>query len=140
MDKDHLFVYGTLRKQLVPGAEQSLLNQCRFVSKAYILGKLFEVKGYPGAVPSSDPMEKVSGELYRLPPGKQLLRQLDQYEECADSFPEPHEYIRQKLTVFIPAGKLVIAWVYVFNRETGGLYRIKSGNYLNHLRLRGVRV
>lgn len=111
----------------------SLLAQyCEFYSEGHIQGKLYEVNGYPGAVESNDKDEKVFGEIYIINQSEIILPKLDEYEECTENFPQPHEYIRKKLPVTLSGGERVIAWVYIYNHETRNIERINSGDYLSH--------
>ena len=126
---EFIFVYGTLRKKLASSMHRLMADHCEYYADGCMQGRLYEVDGYPGAVESADPDDKVFGELYRVT-HSDLLQLLDEYEECGDSFPEPREYIRKKLTVSLSDGGNVSAWVYLYNHETQGLERIESGDYL----------
>lgn len=93
-------------------------------------GKLYEVNGYPGAIESDQPDDKVHGELYKIV-NSLVLHQLDDYEECTDRHPIPHEYIRKKLSISVTGNGDISAWVYVFNHDVSNLLRIESGDYLS---------
>ena len=108
-------------------------RHCKYVSDGYIQGKLYEVDRYPGAVTSDDIRNKVSGELYKIVNSDYVLPRLDEYEECSDKFPEPHEFIRKKLPVKLAGGIEVVAWVYVFNHDVSKLIQIVSGDYSGHI-------
>lgn len=94
-------------------------------------GRLYEVDGYPGLVlGNSQNNGKVYGELYRLLNPQQVLNALDDYEECSSHFPKPHEYVRKQIPVnCLDSNKIVLAWVYLYNRPTTGLHLIPSGDY-----------
>lgn len=128
MDRDYIFVYGTLRRDLADGMHRLLAGRCEFLSYGFMQGRLYEVNGYPGAVESENEEERVFGEIYRVTDSG-LLSMLDEYEECSDSFTEPREYVRKKVPVAVAGGRVVSAWVYVYNHETGGLGRIESGDF-----------
>lgn len=132
MPQEFIFVYGTLRKQHGVDAYRALASYCDFFAEGRLNGKLFEVNGYPGAVESDNPSEIVVGELYLINSREELLSALDEYEECNDDFPQPHEYIRKKLPVYLMDGKVVSAWVYVYNRATDVLEQIEPGDYLQY--------
>ena len=107
-----------------------LLNHfCEYIAEACMQGKLFEIAGYPGAIVSDNTKDKVYGELYKIVNSGELLPRLDEYEECTQRYPEPHEYIRKKLPVISVAGYEFAAWVYIFNRDVTNLKPIESGNY-----------
>lgn len=109
-----------------------LAENCQYVAEAILQGKLYEVDGYPGAVESADPNDRVYGELYRMGDGEAVLARLDDYEECSLSFPEPHEYVRKQLLITVVGGDRVMAWVYIFNRDVSRLTPIESGDYISY--------
>ena len=61
---------------------------------------------------------------------KPVLAWLDEYEECSDSFPLPHEYSRKQLSIELVGGGSVFAWVYLYNHDVSKLQLIISGDYL----------
>jgi len=126
-----IFVYGTLRNDTATAMSRLLTRHCVYISRGLIQGCLYDIGGYPGVVASDSPGENVIGELYRIIDRDVVLPRLDQYEECTEHFPEPHEYLRKQCPVILPDGKSVTAWVYLYNHETANLKPIKSGDYLN---------
>jgi gamma-glutamylcyclotransferase (GGCT)/AIG2-like uncharacterized protein YtfP len=62
---------------------------------------------------------------------KRVLARLDDYEECSDRFPVPHEFSLKLLTIELTGGGSVVAWVYLYNLDVSKLLKIKTGNYLN---------
>ena len=127
---DYLFVYGTLRQNANHPMHQQLATHARFVAMARLQACLYQVSYYPGAVPSNNVANQVLGELYQLLQPEQLLPLLDNYEECGPGFAEPQEYRRELQQVMLESGASVIAWVYVYNRDTSGLQQIPSGDFL----------
>ncbi|MGZ8227878.1 MAG: gamma-glutamylcyclotransferase family protein [Methylococcaceae bacterium] len=127
-----LFVYGTLRKHAFKSRHYLLAGQCDYFSDGCLRGKLYEVDDYPGAIESNDREDKIYGELYRLIDDAVLSR-LDDYEECSDDFPAPHEYSRKQLPIILPNGDSVLAWAYLYNPDVCNLKRITSGDYLRAL-------
>jgi gamma-glutamylcyclotransferase (GGCT)/AIG2-like uncharacterized protein YtfP len=95
----------------------------------------------------------VYGEIYKILNSRLLLPELDTYEQCTQQFPEPHEYIRKKLTITLlnsgnvstliykplrflkplRSGNNLSAWVYIFNHTVQNLMPIYSGDYLHYL-------
>lgn len=63
-DRDYLFVYDTLHKDIFVPAEARLTRHSDFVGSATFRGKLFDLGGYPGAVPSGKPSDTAKGELH----------------------------------------------------------------------------
>jgi gamma-glutamylcyclotransferase (GGCT)/AIG2-like uncharacterized protein YtfP len=127
---EFIFVYGTLRQQTGTSMHHVLTSSCEYISDGYMQGKLYEVNGYPGAIESDQPDDKVHGELYKIV-NSLVLHQLDDYEECTDQHPTPHEYIRKKLSISVTSNGDISAWVYVFNHDVSNLLRIESGDYLS---------
>lgn len=105
-----------------------LSGAARHVGPAAAQGRLYRVIDYPAFVP--DGSDRVAGDLFALADPGAVLARLDDYEECAASFPEPHEYRRERLTVRGENGP-VVAWIYVYNRDVSGLTRIESGDFLS---------
>ena len=128
----YLFVYGTLRRDPANEMFHLLARNAAFVSEGSVQGRLFDLGEYPGLVPSDDPKESVSGEVYEIQPLrlKETLVILDDYEGCGASDPEPHEYRREKISVRLPGGKSIAAWAFVLSRTTRGLKKIPSGDFI----------
>src|SRR5205085_1555781 len=99
MNRDHLFVYGTLMRGFDHPMAQLLSRGADFVGEARCRGRLYRVKHYPGLVPSQHADDVVFGELYRLRSPAELLREFDIYEACGEGFAEPTEYVRRMLPV-----------------------------------------
>lgn len=134
MSYEFIFVYGTLRKETATVMYYVLARHCEYFSDGYMQGKLYEIDGYPGAIESDNEEDKVKGEVYKIVDRDQVLPKLDEYEECTENFPQPHEYIRKKLLVSLIGGGAVSAWVYVFNHDVLPLTQIISGDYLSYLK------
>lgn len=124
-----LFVYGTLMRETGSAMHRLLAGNADFVGKATFRGRLYLVDGYPGAVPSDDPDERVWGEVYRLRDPARVLEQLDRYEEYGPGFPYPYEFVREIGEVRLFEGVTVTAWIYHYNRPTVDLRRIPSGKF-----------
>jgi gamma-glutamylcyclotransferase (GGCT)/AIG2-like uncharacterized protein YtfP len=134
LTSNFLFVYGTLRRASNHPMHKKLANEGRFYAEAELPGLLYEVNGYPGAIYLPDCPQRIKGELHRI--DQKLLSVLDQYEECTDDFPLPHEYKRSLCSAFTTNHDTIAAWVYLYNYATHGLKQIESGDYLhfNHLK------
>ncbi len=108
-----------------------LARTARFVGKARVAGRLYDLGAYPAMTLS--PSDKyVKGELYEIDPDQwqNVIEQLDEYEACRQTDPEPHEYRRELVRAELPSGQGVQAWAYVLNRPVLGLREIPSGDYL----------
>ncbi|MGY6274194.1 gamma-glutamylcyclotransferase family protein [Methylomonas sp. MgM2] len=131
---NHLFVYGTLRRAKGGDFHPYLKDKATFIHSASVPGKLYQVDRYPGAIPAPyGSKSRVYGEVYRLFKPEGLLRVVDEYEECTEHFPQPHEYQRLAATVTLGDGKTTKAWVYWFRRSVYGLRQIPSGDYFDCL-------
>lgn len=133
MRSQYIFVYGTLRRGVNSKMNQLLSDHGEYLCRGETSGKLYALDGYPGMIASSDKKDKVFGEIYKITSSK-LLILLDDYEECSDNFPLPHEYIRKQLPVRLIDGTQLNAWVYLYNHNISNLMEIKSGDYVKHLR------
>ena len=105
-----------------------LRGSARHVGPASIAGQLYRVADYPGLVPG--PLGHVHGDLFALDNEAAVLAVLDDYEECADHHPQPHEYRRVRSTVRAADGS-VDAWVYVYAHDVTGLPLIADGDFLS---------
>jgi gamma-glutamylcyclotransferase (GGCT)/AIG2-like uncharacterized protein YtfP len=124
VNSEFIFVYGTLRKASGTAMSSVLANYSLYVDEASIQAALYQVDDYLGVIESTHPNDKVSGELYKIVDSDTLLPLLDEYEECTENFPKPHEYRRKPLTITLTDHKQVIAWVYVYNRDVSQLQRL----------------
>jgi len=136
IDEEFIFVYGTLQKNFSSDMHVILERHCDFISDGYMRGKLFEVNGYPGAIQSEEQNDLVYGEIYKIISNAELvLSQLDEYEECNNKYPHPHEYERAKCLISLSnEQEKLIAWVYIFKRNISNLNQIKSGHYLSDVK------
>ena len=129
-DPDHLFVYGTLMQAYDHPMARLLGEQAERAGEGSCCGQLFQIKHYPGLVASSDVSDRVFGELFRLRETASLLAQLDDYEGCGPSAPQPTPYVRIVTPITRPDRTEIVAWVYLWNRPVDGLRRIVSGRFL----------
>ena len=125
-----MFVYGTLMQAYDHPMARLLAEQAERVGEGSCCGRLYQIKHYPGLIESSDPTDRVFGELFRLRETKALLAQLDEYEGCGPSAPQPTLYIRAMRPIARAGQPDVDAWVYLYNRPVAGLKRIVSGRFL----------
>lgn len=133
MAPEYLFVYGTLRRGAQTGNRLLPSHLIEFVGSGLYQGKLFELGGYPGAVPSDASDDQIKGEVYLLREEPlAILDRLDEYEGCSPRQPEPYEYKRVQTEILLEGGS-VMAWVYLFNRSTAKRKRIVSGDYLEFI-------
>lgn len=129
MTPEHLFVYGTLRRDATHEMSRFLAAHAEHLGAASFQGRLYRISWYPGAVPSDDPADQVRGDVYELRDVELVLARLDDFEACGPGHSEPTEYLRKRETVRLTDGRLLEAWVYVFNRAVDRLERIASGDF-----------
>ncbi len=119
-DKDHLFVYGTLRRASHHPLASLLADNAEWLGFADFRGQLFEIGPYPGAIPSHDTKHRIRGEVYRLRDPATLLPQLDHYEGFGEAFPKPNEFVREMREVLLEGCPLK-AWIYLYNHPIDNL-------------------
>ena len=130
MSYSYLFVYGTLKSDASNAHAKQFHSQAQLIGEAIWQGCLYLVTNYPAAISSSNPKERVIGELWRLTNPSQTLKTLDEYEECAATSPWPHEYERLMQPIEIH-GQVIEAWIYIYQLSTATLTKIDSGLFLN---------
>jgi gamma-glutamylcyclotransferase (GGCT)/AIG2-like uncharacterized protein YtfP len=127
---DHLFVYGTLLSGAGHSMHAVLARDAVLIGEGFFNGRLYRVGTYPGAIPSSEPNDRVFGEVYRLRNVAEVLSRLDEYEGCGPAAVAPTEYVRKAEPVTLTNETTVEAWIYIYNRPIHGLERIHSGFFL----------
>ena len=130
----HLFVYGTLLRELGSPMHALLDKFADFVGKAELQARLYEVDQYPGLVLSDRTDDIVQGELYFLHDIEKVLQRLDAYEGCSTEFPEPQEFKRTTINITLANNDTLPSWVYLYNLSLEGLEHIRSGNYVDFIR------
>lgn len=111
-----------------------LAQKVCFVADGCLQATLYDLGRYPGAVLSTNPAEQVKGEVYLLHQAPKLFEILDDYEECTQRHPPPHEYKRVVAEIVTSEGTTLLAWTYLYNRPIETLLRISSGDYVQFLR------
>lgn len=134
MSDERLFVYGTLRHDTGSVMAAFLARYAEPLGPAVFQGVLYDLGAYPATVASDRPEDRVVGEVYLLKDPARVLAALDDYEGCAADSPEPTEYVRRIQVVQNTNGLALEAWVYLYNRPTLDLPRIRSGDYLHPCR------
>ena len=132
MEKNRLFVYGTLLGSLSNSMADYLKRESQFLGEAYLRGRLYDLGQYPGLVPDENSPYLVYGHVFELYSPETALKILDHYEDIPDGKETTNEYIRSLLNVSLE-NKPFDCWVYIYNHSTQGLKEIKSGNYLEYI-------
>lgn len=126
----HLFVYGSLRRGAGHLMHGMLAEYGEYVGAAKLPGRLYRIAGYPGAVASGDPQDRVLGEVYLLREPQIILPLLDEYEGFGADCPQPNEFVRIAAEVELAGAEMLRAWVYMYNRPIERLALIASGDFL----------
>lgn len=127
MSADYLFVYGTLKREFNHPVAQQISTWMEFIDEASVKGRLYDCGSYPGLVLDvGDSI--VRGELFRVLDSERVFSVLDAYEGCSTDDPQPHEYRRVSVDVFL-SDEMINAWVYDYRADTSQLTRIDSERY-----------
>jgi gamma-glutamylcyclotransferase (GGCT)/AIG2-like uncharacterized protein YtfP len=133
---DFVFFYGTLMTPFNRPGRQRVDSSMSFVGRGTIRAALFDLGIYPAAIPTNDGSE-VLGEVYQMLDPTLVLASLDEIEGYRAAEPERSLYIRVLTDVGLDDGGSVQAWVYFYNAPLGRAQRIESGDYLEHLNVKG---
>ncbi len=134
----YLFVYGTLRKNLIGSLDNSELRQImrelKFVGTGFANGQLYDLGDYPGAILAENFDTKILGEVYQLDDPKAVLTVLDQYEGFIPNELESSLFARVKENVTMIDGSQIEAWMYAYNDWVATGKLIKDGDYADYLK------
>lgn len=129
---DLIFVYGTLRPA-APHSRHHLLQPAVLVGSGSLAGRLFNLEGYPGAVPVADEGLRVRGEVYRLLDPVEAIRRMDRYEGFVPEDPRDCEFRRERARVVLDSGVCFEVWIYYYNLAIDALMEIPAGDYVGFL-------
>ena len=133
---DHVFFYGTLMTPFNRPGRQRINPKLRFSGRGTIHAALFDLGIYPAAVPTHDG-GRVWGEVHEATDPVSVLSTLDEIEGYRANEPESSLYTRVLTDVTLEDGSVRPAWVYFYNAPLGRAQRIESGDYLEHLNVKG---
>lgn len=133
---DFVFFYGTLMTPFNRPGRQRVDAKMAFAGRGTIAAALFDLGIYPAAVPAHDG-SRVSGEVYEMLEPPAVLAVLDDIEGYRATEPERSLYTRVLTEVALTTGGSLQAWVYFYNAPLGRAQRIESGDYLEHLNVKG---
>jgi gamma-glutamylcyclotransferase (GGCT)/AIG2-like uncharacterized protein YtfP len=130
---EYLFTYGTLRPGRAPKQIAASVAEMRLLGAGHVRGILYDLGQYPGAVLDADIAEenvsaaaRIEGFVFELPPGPDILRKLDEYEEFDPASPESSLFIRILHPVKLDSGATLMCWVYVYNRDPAGAPTVRT--------------
>jgi gamma-glutamylcyclotransferase (GGCT)/AIG2-like uncharacterized protein YtfP len=127
---EYLFVYGSLRAELVPPHLRGLVQQMARIGAAYARGLLYDLGEYCGAVLDENCDRRIIGEVLELPDAAAILAALDQYEGFDCNNHDSSLFLRTRCHVILEAGNELECWVYAYHGEIGAAKLIVSGDYL----------
>lgn len=133
---DFVFFYGTLMTPFNRPGRQRVDSKMSFASRGRIRAALFDLGIYPAAIPTDDG-STVWGEVYEMLDAPAVLAALDEIEGYRAAEPERSLYTRILTDVTLDDGRTLQAWAYFYNAPLGRAQRIESGDYLEHLNVRG---
>ena len=125
MDRDFLFVYGTLRSDIGHPMAEFLARRARFVGPAKMPGRLYDLGPYPGMRDPEHADDWVHGELYEMSEAAATLAALDHYESLGT---EPPPFVRQRGQATLGSGEAMETWVYMYNGAIDPARHIASGD------------
>ena len=129
---DYLFAYGSLQPGCAPAEIASVAAKLKSVGAGFVCGVLYDLGGYPGAVPDACAKGKIAGTVLRLPQEASVLRRLDDYEGFDPQASEQSEFVRERLPVELAAGGTIECWFYRYNWKTDESRVIASGIWGAH--------
>ena len=127
-----VFFYGTLMAGFDRRRRAGIDSKLTYVGRGAIRAALFDLGLYPAAIPAPD--GHVWGEVYEMTEPALVLPALDEIEGYSADDPDRSLYLRQQTEVVMPDGALAPAFVYFYNAPLGKARRIRSGDYLEHLK------
>ncbi len=127
---DYLFVYGTLRSELVPPHLRQILNESSRIGTGTVRGQLYDLGQYPGAQLDASAETLIVGEVFALLESRPALAVLDYYEGFDPADPEASLFIRTKCQVELNDNRQLECWIYVYNQPLVSAPLIISGDYL----------
>lgn len=134
----HLFAYGSI---LTGTGQRSLARTLRELVEdlgpGYVRARLYDLGDYPGAVPSTNPGDRVQGRLLRLRAPLSALSRLDRYERYDPRAEAASEFVRRPVEVALPGRPgPVTAYVYYYNRPARHRPRVLPADWPAWLRRR----
>jgi gamma-glutamylcyclotransferase (GGCT)/AIG2-like uncharacterized protein YtfP len=114
-----LFIYGTLHPDRAPAEIADASRRLRAAGRGTIQGRRYELGEYPGVMLTGDPADRVPGEVFLLPEGRDaevVLARLDAYEGFRAGDPAGSLFLRQMTTATMEDGSERPCWVYTYNR------------------------
>ena len=129
-ESELLFAYGTLQPDHAPEEVADLVPRFERVGKGTVRGTLYDLGSYPGVVLDESSPRRISGTVFRLPAGNDILTRLDDYEGFDPQAPLSSLFIRRLHRVDLDGGPTLPCWIYEYNGSTDRAVVIESGAYV----------
>lgn len=128
----NLFVYGTLmtsaKGELGKEQRRRLRREATLLGSATVLGRLYDLGGYPGVVLTGDEGAIVHGELFELKEPEATFFWLDPYEDVSLGG-SPSGLYRRVTTVAVINDERVPCWIYELTKATRGMKALPQGRW-----------
>jgi gamma-glutamylcyclotransferase (GGCT)/AIG2-like uncharacterized protein YtfP len=121
----HLFVYGTLTRGSRSPFAALLEARARYIGNAWLRGRLYRLRHFPGAVPDPASKSRIWGNVYFLR-APRLIAAIDQYEGCGACERAVPLFRREAVQVVLAGGKELDVWIYRFTGRTEGRPAVHS--------------
>lgn len=116
---DLVFVYGTLRRR---GSNHREMAGAIFLCEATVIGNLYQIAWYPGAILQAESTQVIVGEIFRV--SASHMPQLDAYEG--------EEYRRVRVKAHTAEGETFDAWIWEYTKKVDRQRIIASGDWLQY--------
>jgi len=126
----YLFAYGTLQPGHAPPEIAAIVQHFETVGKGTVPGTLYDLGAYPGVVLDQAGSRFISGTVFRLPAGDDVLRRLDAYEEFDPQQPQRSLFLRRLYPVRLADGPTLNCWLYEYNGSLDHARIIESGPFV----------
>ena len=115
MNKNYLFVYGTLMQNHNNPYSKLIRENAEFIGKGFIYAEKFDFGDYPGIKIDPSKTIKTYGEVFKITSNLNLvLKELDFYEGYFPNRIYESLFIRKQVLVYADSSE-IIAWVYEYN-------------------------
>jgi len=129
----HLFVYGTLRRRGGADVEGKVAG-IEYIGEGSMPGKMALVAEFPGVADDPENAGQVIGEVYRLANEAADFAVLDEYEDCRAHDQFGGVYRREQRDIRLMDGRIIQAWVYIYNRPMDAFPQIESGDFIRFMK------
>lgn len=126
--REYLFVYGTLLSTAGHPMGRRLGGEGRRIGRATISGRLYDLGKWPGLVDCARERETVHGEVHEIT-DPASFGWLDAYEGIDAGPSQVNEYARVKRPVRLESGRIVTAWVYLYQWDLTDAPPVPGGRW-----------